>query len=268
MKLINVGIAGCLGRMGKELVKKSIKDQRINFAGGFEHKKHELINKNLSEILNCETNQTVSSNAEEVFMQSDVIIDFTVPESSLTNIILAEKLKKPLVIGTTGLNSEIQKKIFDASNQIALLQSSNMSLGVNLLFHFVQKAAAALDDINYDIEIAETHHRHKIDAPSGTAISLGEFAAKGRKRNFNDVNIFDRTSEPKKRKNGNIGFSITRGGEIPGEHTVSFIGDNDRIDLSHKAFNRSIFVKGAIEAAIFLSERKTGLYTMEDVIKF
>ena len=267
MKLINVGIAGCLGRMGKELVKNSINDPRINFSGSFEHKKHELINKNLSEILNCETNKIVSSEAEEIFLQSDVIIDFTVPESSLSNIILAEKLKKPLIIGTTGLNEEIQKKINVASSQVALLKSSNMSLGVNLLFNFVQKAAAVLDDKNYDIEIAETHHKHKIDAPSGTALSLGEFAAKGRKRNFNDIKIFDRTSKLGNRKTGNIGFSVTRGGEIPGEHTLSFIGDNDRIDLSHKAFNRSIFVKGAIEAAIFLSEKKTGLYTMEDVIK-
>ena len=143
-----------------------------------------------------------------------------------------------------------------------------MSLGVNLLFHLVQKTASTLDDINYDIEIAETHHKHKIDAPSGTAITLGEIASKERKRNFNDIKVYDRINSSEKRKTGDIGFSITRGGEIPGEHTVSFIGDNDRIDLSHKAFNRSIFVKGAIEAAIFLSERKTGLYTMEDVIKF
>ena len=267
MELINIGIAGCLGRMGRELVKKSIEDSRIRFAGGFEHPEHSLINKNLSEILECETNQTVSSDAEEIFSNSDVVIDFTTPDSSLTNIKLAQKTKIPLVIGTTGLSSEIHKFILDASNQIALLQSSNMSLGVNLLFHLVQKTASTLDDINYDIEIAETHHKHKIDAPSGTAIVLGEYAAKGRQTDFSKAKVYDRSNSMKKRHIGEIGFSVTRGGEIAGEHTVSFIGENDRIDLSHKALNRSIFVNGAIEAALFLSKKKTGLYYMEDIIK-
>ena len=262
MELINIGIAGCLGRMGRELVKKSIEDSRINFAGGFEHPEHNLINKNLSEILECKTNQTVGSDAEEIFLNSDVVIDFTTPDSSSANIKLAQKTKTPLVIGTTGLSSEIHKFILEASNQIALLQSSNMSLGVNLLFHLVQKTASTLDDINYDIEIAETHHRHKIDAPSGTAITLGEFASKGRKRNLNDVKVYDRTKKTNKRQTGEIGYSVTRGGEIAGEHTVSFIGENDRVDLVHKANNRSIFVKGALDAAIFLSKKKSGFYTM------
>ena len=267
MEMINVGIAGCLGRMGRELVKKSIEDPRINFAGGFEHPEHNLIKKKLSEILKCETNQTVQSNAEDIFLNSDVVIHFTTPNSSLENIKLAQKTKTPLVIGTTGLSSEIHKCIIDVSNQVALLQSSNMSLGVNLLFHLVQKIASTLDDINYDIEIAEAHHKDKIDAPSGTAITLGEFASKGRKRNFKDVKVYNCTNKTNKRKTGEISFSVTRYGEIPGEHTVSFIGENDRIDLSHKALNRSIFVNGAIEAAFFLSKKKTGLYAMEDIIK-
>ena len=267
MNLINIGVSGCLGRMGKEIVKKSLSDSRVNFVGGFEHKKHELINKNLSEILNCDTNQIVSANPEEVFNISDVVIDFTAPQSSLTNIKFAEKTLTPLVIGTTGLNQEIHEMINYTSKKIAILQSSNMSLGVNLLFNLVQQAASVLNDVNYDIEISEIHHKHKIDSPSGTAIALGEFASKGRKRTFDDIKVFDRTNTTEKRKTGEIGFSVSRGGEVPGEHTVSFISQSDRIDLSHKAFNRSIFVKGAIEAAIFLSQQKTGLYSMEDVIK-
>jgi len=267
MELINVGIAGCLGRMGKELVKKTIEDSRTSFIGGFENKKHELINKNLSEILNCKTKHIVTDNALKVFSISDVIIDFTTPDSSSVNIALAKKTRTPLVIGTTGLNSEIMETIKDTSNQVSILQSSNMSLGVNLLLQLVRKTSSTLDDINYDIEIAETHHKHKVDAPSGTAIMLGKFAAKGRKRNFDDIKVYERNNKTGKRKKGEIGFSVTRGGEIPGDHTVSFIGDNDRIDLSHKAFSRSIFVKGAIEAAIFLSQKKTGLYSMEDVVR-
>ena len=266
MEIINIGVAGCLGKMGRELVKKVIENPKVNLTGCFEHKEHKLINKKLSEIVNCETNLIVSNSAEEVFLNSNVVIDFTTPESSLVNIEFAQKTKTPLVIGTTGLSLEINNKIIDASNQVALLQSTNMSLGVNLLFNLVQKTAFILNDTDYDIEISETHHKHKIDSPSGTAISLGELAAKGRKRKFEDIKVFNRSTN-NKRKPGEIGFSVTRGGEIPGEHTVSFIGENDRIDLSHKALNRSIFVNGAIEAALFLSKKKTGLYTMEDIIK-
>ena len=267
MKLINIGVAGCLGKMGQELVKKSIDDSRTNFVGGFENKKHKLISKSLSEILNYDTNEIISDNAEKVFTKADVVIDFTTPESSFTNIVLAKKTKTPLVIGTTGLNSEILQKIKDNSNHVALLQSYNMSLGVNLLFNLVKKAAAVLDDVNYDIEISETHHKHKVDAPSGTAIMLGKFAAQGRKRNFDEIKVYDRMHKTKKRNTGDIGFSVNRGGEIPGEHNISFISSNDKIDISHKAFNRSIFVNGAIEAAIFLSTKKTGLFSMEDIVK-
>ena len=267
MELINVGIAGCLGRMGKELVKQSVNDSRINFSGGFEKSSSTYINKKLSELLGCNTDQTVSSNPKEIFNKSDVIIDFTTPDSSLVNINLAEKTKTPLVIGTTGLPPEIFNRINEVSNQVPILQSSNMSLAVNLLFKLVEETSTILDDKNYDIEIAEAHHKHKIDAPSGTALTLGEFASKGRKRTFNDIKNFDRTKTNEKRIIGDIGFSVIRGGEIPGEHTVSFIGSNDRVDISHKAFNRIIFVKGALEAAMFLVNKNSGLYSMKDVVK-
>ena len=143
--------------------------------------------------------------------------------------------------------------------------SSNMSLGVNLLFNLVQQTAATLKDTDYDIEIAETHHKYKIDAPSGTALSLGEYAAKGRKTNFQNVKVLDRTSKNLKRKKGKIGFSVTRGGEIAGEHVVSFIGPNDRIDLVHRASNMSIFVDGAIEAAILIAKKKNGFFNIKDL---
>ena len=135
MEIINIGVAGCLGNMGRELVKKVIENPKVNLTGGFEHKEHKLINKKLSDIVNCETNLIVSNSAEEIFLNSNVVIDFTTPESSLVNIEFAQKTKTPLVIGTTGLSLEINNKIIDASNQVALLQSTNMSLGVNLLFH-------------------------------------------------------------------------------------------------------------------------------------
>ena len=171
-----------------------------------------------------------------------------------------------MVIGTTGITESQKNKIKAYSKKIPILLSSNMSVGVNLLFNLVQQTAEALQQAEYDIEISETHHKHKKDAPSGTALSLGEYAAKGRQVSFNKSKVLDRTKKLMTRKKGNIGFSVTRGGEIAGEHIVSFIGENDRVDLVHKANNRSIFVKSALDAAIFLSKKKSGFYTMNDLL--
>ena len=232
--------------MGQELVNQSKKDNRINFVGGFDIK---------------DTNKIIN----EIFDKSDVVIDFSSPLAIKKNIDLAISKKTALVIGTTGLNENNIKQLKNASKQIPILVSSNMSLVVNLLFNLVEKTALILKDADYDIEIAETHHKHKKDAPSGTAISLGEYAAKGRKVKLKNVKVFDRTNKTIARKKGDIGFSVTRGGEVPGEHTVSFIGHNDRIDLFHKASNRSIFVSGAIEASIFVYKKKRGFFNMKDL---
>ena len=247
MTKIKIAISGCLGRMGQELVKKSSNHKQINFVGGFDiNNDKDFINK--------------------IFKTADVVIDFSSPQAIKNNLKLASLHKTGIVIGTTGLKQKELNLIKTTSKKIPILYSSNMSLGVNLLFNLVKQTASTLNDKDYDIEIAETHHKHKIDAPSGTALSLGEFAATGRKTNFEKVKIFDRTSKNLKRKKGKIGFSVTRGGEIAGEHTVSFIGENDRVDLVHKANNRSIFVNGAIDAAIFICKKKSGLYTMNDLL--
>ena len=270
MTLIKIGIAGCLGRMGQELVREVVTNKHLNFSGGFEHPNHKNINNNISDLISVNTNHIVSNDSEKIFSDSDVVIDFTTSQSTLQNVLMALEQSTPIVVGTTGLDKKVKNAIRKSSKDIPILQSSNMSVGVNLLFHLVQKASSTLKDVEYDIEIAETHHRHKVDAPSGTAITLGKLAAESRKTNFNKVQVFDRTnssSTHKTRKKGSIGFAVTRGGEIAGEHTVSYIGTNDRIDLVHKAYNRSIFVKGAIEAAMFISNKKKGLYSMEDVIQ-
>jgi len=246
LKLIKVGISGCLGRMGQELVSQSKNDKRINFIGGFDLKDKKNISNN-------------------IFKTAQVIIDFSSPDAVQSNLEMAINNNVGLVIGTTGLKNKQFNMLKVASKKIPILVSSNMSLGVNLLFSLVQQTASTLKDADYDIEIAETHHKHKIDAPSGTALSLGEYAAKGRKINFEKSKILDRTSRSIKRKKGKIGFSVTRGGEIAGEHTVSFIGNNDRIELVHKASNRFIFVSGAIEAAIFISKKKKGFFNMKDL---
>ncbi len=266
MTLINIGIAGCLGRMGQALVKETVNNQQINFAGGFEHPQHDNLQKKISDLINVNTDHIVSNNPKKIFFDSDVVIDFTTPQSTLQNVIMASEQNTPMVIGTTGLDDKVMDAIRKSSENISILQSSNMSVGVNLLLHLVQQTAATLTDVEYDIEISETHHKHKIDSPSGTAITLGEYAAQGRKKIFNEIKVLDRTNLSSKRKKGSIGFAVTRGGETVGDHTVSFIGANDRIDISHKAYDRSIFAKGAIAAAIFISDKKNGLYSMSNVI--
>ena len=260
MSKIKIAVAGCLGRMGQEITKQVLQDKRFVFIGGFEHKKHPKINKKISDIIDIKSNLIVSDNADKVIKEADVVIDFTTPQSTLSNIKKASLTKTAYIVGTTGINPKQTTTIKSFSKKIPILMSSNMSLGVNTLFGLVQQTAAALKDVDYDIEISETHHKHKIDAPSGTALSLGEFAARGRKTNLQKTKVFDRTSKNTVRKMGNIGFSVTRGGEIAGEHTVSFIGINDRIDLVHKANNRCIFVLGAIEAAAFTVKKKNGFF--------
>ncbi len=265
MAKIKIAVAGCLGRMGQEISKQILKNKKLEFVGGFEHKKHKDINKPLNKVSDIQSSKLVSTNATQLIKEANVIIDFTTPESTLDNLKIASANKTAVVIGTTGMTDAQKKKVKGYSKKIPILMSSNMSVGVNLLFNLVQQTASALKDTDYDIEIAETHHKHKKDAPSGTALSLGEYAAEGRKTNLTKSKVLDRTKKLSSRKKGDIGFSVTRGGEIAGEHTVSFIGSNDRIDLVHKANNRSIFVSGAIEAAIFISKKNHGLFNLKDI---
>ena len=266
MAKIKVGIAGCLGRMGQELIKKILEDKNFIFVGGFEHKAHPKIGKKLSDVTDINSSILITNNAASVFKEANVVIDFTTPQSTLSNVKIASTTKTALVIGTTGITSTQKNKIKSFSKKTPILMSSNMSIGVNLLFDLVKQAASTLKSSEYDIEIAETHHKHKIDAPSGTALFLGEYAAQGRKNKLDKTKVFDRTKIRKKRKDGEIGFSVTRGGEIAGEHTVSFISKNDRVDLIHKANNRSIFVSGALKAAKFIIKKKSGLFNMKDLI--
>ena len=265
MSKIKVAVAGCLGRMGLEITKEILKNKTLLFVGGFEHKSHPNLNKAFKEVTSINSKERISDNANQVIKDADVVIDFTTPSSTLSNVKFAADNKTAIVIGTTGMSENQKKKVKSFSKKTPILMSSNMSLGVNLLFNLVNKTSSILKDENYDIEISETHHKHKKDAPSGTAISLGEYAAKGRKTKLNKIKVTDRTQKISERKKGQIGFSVTRGGEIAGEHTVSFIGINDRVDLTHKANNRSIFVNGAIEAAIFLSRKKNGFFDMSNL---
>lgn len=195
----------------------------------------------------------------------DVLIDFTAPEALGRHLEEALKAGIAIVIGTTGLASEHHRLIDDAALKIAILQSSNMSLGVNLLAHLVRKTASRLGE-DWDVEIAEMHHRHKVDAPSGTALLLGQAAAEGRGISLEDASERGRDGMTGPRKPGTIGFASLRGGSVAGEHQVIFATEGERIELGHRAESRAVFACGAIEAALWLIGKPAGRYAMTDIL--
>ena len=268
MNRLKIGLAGCLGRMGQDLIRAIHHDPHVEFTAGFEHPSHKDVGKVIEKILDLKIDKIVLDKNELVFKNSEVVIDFTTPESTMDNVKIAQKHKTPMVIGTTGLTKNNIQEIAIAGNHVPILQSANMSIGVNLLLKLVTDSSKILKEENYDVEILETHHRYKIDAPSGTALALGEKIAEGRGKNFDDIKVLDRTSKKSSRKIGEIGFGVTRAGEIAGEHSVNFISKNDRIELVHKANNRSIFVEGAISAAKWIVNQKPGIYSMSNFIGF
>lgn len=202
-------------------------------------------------------------NAAPLFETSDVVIDFTSPDALSIHVDLGLKYKKPLVVGTTGLLPHHHQLTASAATQIPLVVASNMSLGITLLANLVEKAARYLDE-NYDIEIAELHHRHKKDAPSGTALMLGQSAANGRNKTLDKVKCNHNRSE--ERTQGSIGFSVQRGGAVIGDHAVRFIGDEEILELSHRGLSRTVYAKGALHAAEWVATQKPGLYSMADVL--
>ena len=193
---------------------------------------------------------------------SDVIVDFSAPDALAAHLAAARLAKTPILIGTTGLDGSHQTMIDDGARDIAIIQAANTSLGINLLSAMVEQAAARLGD-DWDIEIIEMHHRHKLDAPSGTALLLGQAAAKGRGKSLPELSRFDRDGL---RDVGSIGFASLRGGSVAGDHIVILAADGERIELGHRAENRSIFARGAVKAALWLTGKPTGRYSMADVL--
>ncbi len=238
-KQIKIGVLGATGRVG------SLLTQELEAAGNYAGGSHEDSSADVIDAL---------------FDAADVLIDFTRPEGTENHAALAAKYGKALVIGTTGLSDEQEKLLSEAAQKSAIVYAANMSIGVNMLIALVEKAAARLGT-EWDIEISETHHKHKVDSPSGTALALGKAAASGRKKNLDPV-----TDRNGARKEGDIGFAIQRGGDVVGEHMVTFFAEGERIEPGHKATTRALFAKGAIRAAHWVSTRPPGLYSMHDVL--
>ncbi|PPR79736.1 MAG: 4-hydroxy-tetrahydrodipicolinate reductase [Alphaproteobacteria bacterium MarineAlpha2_Bin1] len=267
MSLLNIGVSGCSGKMGKTLIKLVSDHNDCNIASGLEAENNPDVGKNLGKLINSENISAVAtSNRKKFFECCDIIIDFSTPDSTFENIKFAKKYAKGLVIGTTGLNKEIERDIEIAAQYVPIVYSANMSIGINILIELVKKLSGTLSKEEFDIEVFEMHHKHKVDAPSGTALALGKAAAIGRKIDLLNNFEVSRDGINSKRKVGNIGFASLRGGSVTGEHSVLFASDHEIIELKHKAENRSLFAAGAIKAAIWLSKKNSGLYSMRDVL--
>ena len=257
MKKINLGITGCMGRMGQQLIKSSKANHNFKLKTLTENK---LINKRFNGI-------KPELNTEIAFKKTDVIIDFTIPNCTLEMLKIAAKLKKRVVIGTTGFTKKEEKLIKKYSKKIPILKAGNMSLGVNLLMYLTEIASKSLND-NYLTKVFEVHHKHKKDYPSGTALMLGRGIANGKSKDFNKLigkRFLNKESFPYGKK---INFNSIRRGEIIGEHEVKFSSGKEIISLNHEAFDRALYSDGALTAAKWLFSKKPGLYSMRDLLNF
>jgi len=264
--ICKIGIVGIAGRMGQTLVREVARQTGAVLAGGTERAGSNMIGRDPMVLAGLEPSQLkIVEDPALLFAEADAVIDFTAPAAVAQHAALAAQAKTAYILGTTGLEPEHFAAIERAARHCVVVQSYNMSLGVNILAGLVQQVAARLGD-DWDIEIMEMHHRHKVDAPSGTAILLGEAAAKGREVAFREQAVLSREGITGARKPGTIGFATLRGGNVVGEHTAIFAAEHERIELSHKATDRGIFSRGAVRAALWARGQKPGLYTMKDVL--
>ena len=263
---MKIGIVGAAGRMGRMLIAEVLGVEGCQLAGGTEPPGSGVLGQDLGLLIGAaEHGLSIGDDTGARFKASDAVVDFTHPDATAAHAALSGETGVALIVGTTGLEAQHMEALGRAAAKAAVVQAANMSVGVNLLLGLTEQVASALGD-DYDIEIAEMHHRHKVDAPSGTALALGAAAAKGRGVNLEDVSDRGRDGEAGPRIAGDIGFSVIRGGDVAGDHTVIFAGPGERVELTHKAGSREIFARGAIRAALWTEGRAPGLYSMRDVL--
>jgi 4-hydroxy-tetrahydrodipicolinate reductase len=261
-----VVITGVSGRMGQMLAREVLASKDLRLAGVLEREGHDWVGRDLGEAMGgVALGITVSDDALETFAKAQAVIDFTAPAATVEFADLAAQARAVHVIGTTGLSDEDLQRIHLASRHATIVRAGNMSLGVNLLTQVTKQVAAALD-MDWDIEIVEAHHHHKVDAPSGTALMLGEAAAEGRGVKLDEVSDRGRDGITGARKRGDIGFHAIRGGDVVGEHEVIFAQPGERIMIKHIASDRALFARGALKAALWGQGKAPGEYDMLDVL--
>ena len=264
--MVRIAVTGAAGRMGKTLIEAVTITEGLALAVAIERPESSLIGADSGELAGLGKNGiAIVGCIDDVIDQFDVLIDFTSPVATLANAGACAAKGKGMVIGTTGFTPEQEQELLHFQQQTALCKAANFSTGVNVTLKLLQQAAEILGD-DYDIEIYEAHHRHKVDAPSGTALAMGESVARGVGRNLREVAVYGREGQTGARDRQTIGFATVRGGDVVGDHTVMFMADGERVEISHKASSRMSFARGAVRAAGWLSEQEKGLYSMQDVL--
>jgi len=264
MEVIRYAIAGASGRMGRMLIEAVLQAEDARLAAAFDVPGTPCIGRDAGELVGANCGVTIGDNAETAIAAADCLIDFTRPEGTLRHLEICRRRGTRMVIGTTGLTIEQKLVIQDASRDIAIVLAPNMAVGVNLVFKLVDVAARVLAE--YDVEIIEAHHRHKVDAPSGTALRMGEVIAHALGRELAKCAVYGREGHTGERPAAQIGFATVRGGDIVGDHTVLFAGTGERIEITHKASSRMPYALGSLRAARFLMTHHSGLFDMQDVL--
>ena len=263
--MMRLAVAGCMGRMGQTLMQSINEKDGVTLVGGTAQADELQGAGALKAQLNLSDDVIISSDLGEVLSQADGIIDFTTPSYTLYIAETCAKIGKVHISGTTGFNEKDSTTFANYGKKTQIVHAPNMSIAVNLFMKLTEQVASVLDD-DFDIEIVEMHHRKKVDAPSGTALGLGLSAAKGRGVKLDDVMHSGRDGITGERPKGEIGFATLRGGDVVGDHTVTFAGMGERLELTHKASNRSIYATGAIRAALWAQKQPVGYYSMNDVL--
>jgi 4-hydroxy-tetrahydrodipicolinate reductase len=264
-KPVRVAIAGSGGRMGRMLLESVAQDGNAVLGAALEVPGSPQVGRDAGDLVGAPRGVLISDKPAQALAGCDVLIDFTRPEGTLQHLAICRQLKVRMVIGTTGFDDAGKKAINDAAREIGVVFAPNMSVGVNVTLKLLEMAAQAMG-ADHDIEIIEAHHKHKVDAPSGTALKMGEVVAGAMGKKLSDCAVYAREGHTGERKPGSIGFATIRGGDIVGDHTVMFAGTGERVEITHRSNNREHYAQGALRAAHFLMTRPQGLYDMWDVL--
>jgi len=262
---MKIAIVGASGRMGRMLIESALKDGGVELVAAIDQPGTSAIGKDAGELVGMPCGVKVTSDTEAAIAMADCLIDFTRPEGTLEHLAICRRHKVGIVIGTTGVGEDGKRAIADASRDIPVVFAPNMSVGMNVVFKLLDTASRILAE-GYDIEIVEAHHKHKIDAPSGTALRMGEVVAQALGRNLKECAIYGREGVTGERDPSTIGFATVRGGDIVGDHTVMYCGTGERVEISHKAGSRMPYALGSLRAARFLAGKENGLFDMQDVL--
>ena len=262
---MRIAVAGASGRMGQMLIEAVLAAPDMQLAAALDVAASPAIGQDAGAALGRVTGCAVHSDVEAALTQADVLIDFTRPEGTLHHLAACARAGVKMIIGTTGFDAAGKRAIADAAQRTAIMFAPNMSVGVNLTLKLLELAAKTVPT-GYDVEIIEAHHRMKVDAPSGTALRMGEVVAQAMGRDHDQAAVYDRKGETGARKDDSIGYAVVRGGDLVGDHTVMFIGMGERIEISHRASSRMTYAQGSLRACRFLHGKQTGLFDMQDVL--